>query len=405
MARITLFTFPVTGHNAPLVPLVRELVGRAHAVRVATSRAFATRFADAGAHVEHYAPSAISDLVAPSENFLAVAGHLAGTTERSLLAWAVDELRRAPADVVLVDSMAPWGRLAAELTGTPCVTSCSSFVITPRLGANLQAAADVARRLPEGIRGLAEIARSRSALRHRFGVDCGGPMRLLSNRSPTTIVHTSAELHPPIGALGRTVHFVGASAAAGDAAAGEPGGALGELLREAADGAPLAYVSLGTIYHHRVDFLRRCAAALAGAGWRVVVSAGSPDLLTQLGRLPAGTAAEVLPPQLPILDRASLFVTHAGLNSVHEALWRGVPMLTHPQAADQPIVAARLARLGAGIRLPGREPSAADIEAGARQLMASDAARRAASLGAGLAALGGAAAAADLTLAAATGPR
>ena len=57
-------------------------------------------------------------------------------------------------------------------------------------------------------------------------------------------------------------------------------------------------------------------------------------------------------PQIEILKRTSLFITHAGMNSVSEALQYGVPIICLPLSGDQPFVAWRVAdELGIGIRL------------------------------------------------------
>lgn len=60
-------------------------------------------------------------------------------------------------------------------------------------------------------------------------------------------------------------------------------------------------------------------------------------------------------PQLEILRRAALFISHGGMNSVSEALYYGVPLLLAPQSADQPWVARRARRLGAGRVLRRRD--------------------------------------------------
>jgi MGT family glycosyltransferase len=51
------------------------------------------------------------------------------------------------------------------------------------------------------------------------------------------------------------------------------------------------------------------------------------------------------------LRRASLFISHGGMNSTSEALWYGAPMLIHPRHGDQKLVAARVEELGAGREL------------------------------------------------------
>src|SRR4029077_12592824 len=53
-------------------------------------------------------------------------------------------------------------------------------------------------------------------------------------------------------------------------------------------------------------------------------------------------------PQLELLERAALCITHAGLNTVLESLSQGVPMVAIPIGYDQPGVAARIAYHGVG---------------------------------------------------------
>ncbi len=50
----------------------------------------------------------------------------------------------------------------------------------------------------------------------------------------------------------------------------------------------------------------------------------------------------------PLLERAALFITHSGMNSVSEGLLAGVPLLMIPQTADQRSIARHVQRLGAG---------------------------------------------------------
>jgi MGT family glycosyltransferase len=74
-------------------------------------------------------------------------------------------------------------------------------------------------------------------------------------------------------------------------------------------------------------------------------------------------------PQLEVLSRASLFVTHGGMNSVNEALSAGVPMLVVPQGADQPLVAERVTTLGAGLSLRPEEVTVDSVRSRARRLL------------------------------------
>ncbi|MDO9353038.1 MAG: glycosyltransferase [Solirubrobacteraceae bacterium] len=381
--RVTCFALPIAGHLMPLLPVLSGLVAEGAQVDVVTSEATAERFAAVGAKVVATYPEAFSLAVQrPSANFLEVAAFLARSTEQTLLGLAGRVLAATEPDVVIVDSMAPWGLLGAELRGVPVVTSTSSFLIGATLGASPRAGADVVRRAGAATGALRSIGRSRRALRRASAVDCGGPLRLLSNRGAATIVYTSREFQPGGDRFARDVHFVGPTAADRSSDAPEPGSPLASLLSDTS--RPFAHVSLGTIYNDRPQFLRDVAVALAGDGYRVTVDLGATTPADALGPLPPHVVCVRDVPQLALLDRASLFVTHGGMNSVHEALWRSVPMVVFPQAADQPVVGARLQALGAAHVLRGRDPSGEAISAAARAMESPAAREAAARLGAGL---------------------
>jgi len=53
-------------------------------------------------------------------------------------------------------------------------------------------------------------------------------------------------------------------------------------------------------------------------------------------------------PQIELLERARLCITHAGLNTTLESLAHGVPMVAIPIAYDQPGISARIAYHGVG---------------------------------------------------------
>ena len=98
-----------------------------------------------------------------------------------------------------------------------------------------------------------------------------------------------------------------------------------------------------------------------------------------------------------MLAQASAVVTHAGLNTVLDALEAGVPMLALPIAFDQPGVAARIEHAGVGLRLLPALASPARIAHALRRLLDEAAFRqRAAALGEEVRQAGGAARAAEL---------
>ena len=57
-------------------------------------------------------------------------------------------------------------------------------------------------------------------------------------------------------------------------------------------------------------------------------------------------------PQLEVLKRTSVCITHAGLNTVLESLAQGVPQVGIPITFDQPGVATRIAAKKTGVTMP-----------------------------------------------------
>ncbi len=100
-----------------------------------------------------------------------------------------------------------------------------------------------------------------------------------------------------------------------------------------------------------------------------------------IANLPGTPLVVEYAPQLQILSRASLAITHAGLNTVMQSLTFGVPMVAIPITHDQPGIAARVKRSGAGEMIPASRVTAPLLRAAVRRVMNEPAYRiRAASL-------------------------
>jgi MGT family glycosyltransferase len=112
---------------------------------------------------------------------------------------------------------------------------------------------------------------------------------------------------------------------------------------------PIVYISLGSINTDDAPFYRMCAEAFSDSKYFVIMSIGNKFQPEDLGVLPDNVQAFPFVPQLEVLQRTSVFVTHAGFNSVNEALHYGVPMLAIPRVNDQHMVAKRITSLGLGV--------------------------------------------------------
>ena len=115
-------------------------------------------------------------------------------------------------------------------------------------------------------------------------------------------------------------------------------------------GEPLVYASMGTMLNGRADVFRTIIAALAKhKDLQLVLSIGDQIDPQQLGPAPKNAIIVKRAPQLELLKRASVCITHAGLNTVLESLTQGVPQVAIPVAFDQPGVAARIAHHRTGV--------------------------------------------------------
>lgn len=117
-------------------------------------------------------------------------------------------------------------------------------------------------------------------------------------------------------------------------------------------GQPLIYASLGTEQNRIHEIFRCIAAACAGLNAQLVISLGGGSSLKEIQDLPGSPLVVEYAPQLELLAKARLTITHAGLNTVLESLSNGVPMVAIPITNDQPAVGARLQWVGAGEVVP-----------------------------------------------------
>jgi MGT family glycosyltransferase len=67
-----------------------------------------------------------------------------------------------------------------------------------------------------------------------------------------------------------------------------------------------------------------------------------------LGPLPANFEVHARVPQVAVLRHAKVFLSHAGMNSVMESLYHGVPFVAVPQIPEQRVVARRAEELKVG---------------------------------------------------------
>jgi MGT family glycosyltransferase len=118
---------------------------------------------------------------------------------------------------------------------------------------------------------------------------------------------------------------------------------------EKLSGKPLIYASMGTLVNGLKSVYRTILEAVGEfPEMQVVLSVGHNVDPNDLGPIPTNTIVVPVAPQIELLKRATLCITHAGLNTTLEALAQGVPMVAIPIGYDQPGIANRISYHGVG---------------------------------------------------------
>ncbi|MGE5408257.1 MAG: macrolide family glycosyltransferase [Syntrophothermus sp.] len=384
--RLVFFNLPASGHVNPTLPLVAELSRRGASVLYYTGDQFRDQVERQGAEFRSYGRHLTYDHSRLPSNYLRVAGVLARATE-DLLPFSIAELRRERPAVVISDAMCPWGRLAAGAEGIPGVSSLSALPLDLSLLRKHTSPAEFARAVGAGAAGYLRFRRASRRLRRTYHVEVGGLFDLFVYRDRLTIAYTTRAFHPNPERFDESVRFVGPLLR--ETEDPDPG-----LMRSLADG-PLVYASMGTVVPPDARFLRTCVEAFADRDETLLLSVGVNIDPASLGPIPRNCIVRRSVPQLAVLRRTSVFITHGGMNSVSEGLALGVPLLLYPQSPEQGIIAARVAELGAGRTIDARDATPAGIRAAADAVLSGPYGEKARSLARDLESAGGAPAAAD----------
>lgn len=355
MSTAVVFSYPTHGHIAPALGVAKELTVRGERVRFYATERSRKKIEASGAEFRLYpAEYERFDPNPPTEGLFSDMLRLAGLAEE-LLPKLVQELKDEIPDYVLLDTKSLWGRLTAGVLGVPAITLSVVFGIQPGLVpvtdlVNLLYGRADSKTLVSGITklsGYLEIARRLSS---EYRVLLPGIVDYLGNPQPLNLIFTSREFQLNGDAFDERYQFVGPYIPQNrDADIDFPWDRL--------TGAPLIYISLGTTFHHAPSFYAACFEAFAGCPWQIVLAAGYSPMM---GIPPPNFIVCSYVPQLAILRRAALLITHGGMNSINEGLYFGVPMLVVPQRGDQHLTGARVAELGAGLTIP---PAAVDPRA------------------------------------------
>lgn len=120
---------------------------------------------------------------------------------------------------------------------------------------------------------------------------------------------------------------------------------------------PLIYCSLGSQSHLRKDVSRRFLQVVIDAAanhleWQFIISIGKAFDAGDFTAVPANVILSGWVPQLEVLSRSTLMISHGGFGTVQECILMGVPMVIFPLLPERDMdrCAERVVYHGLGVR-------------------------------------------------------
>ena len=365
MAHLGILCPAATGHLNPMCALGRELLGRGHRVTLFQIPDFEPKALAAGLEFvpvggDEYPPGRMArehELLgelrgrAALRFTIGMMGRAAAMTLRAV----PDALRSAGVEALLVDQVTPSCATVADHVGLPYVSVANALLFNaePNIPPGFTSwdyRPDRWGRLRNraGYALFARITRKVHDLVNERRRGWGLPEYRSMEDSYSTLAQVSQQPRDfdfPRESCPANLHYCGPFL---DREARSPV----DFPYEKLDGRPLIYASLGTLQNRRLGVFRTIAEACRGLDPQLVISLGGSATPGTIGDLPGSPIVVGYAPQLEMLGRACLTITHAGLNTVLESLAHAVPMVALPVANDQPAVGARLKWSGAGEVVP-----------------------------------------------------
>lgn len=267
---------------------------------------------------------------------------------------APDALRAIGADAVIADQMEPAGGLVAEALGLPFVTTATGLPINrersvppPYVAWHYDPNPAGLKRNRGGYRISDWLMRGQGDVLEAHCRRLGIPPRRRADQffsSQAQLCQGVPGIDFPRRELPETFRYLGPFRR-DDAE---------QSWDEPLDGRPLVFCSLGTLQGNRAAIFHNVAAAARLLDLQLVIAHGGRLDPKAIARLPGRPIVRDFVPQRLLLRRAALAVTHAGFNTVLDALEFGVPLVAIPLAFEQPATAARLAHAGVAQVAPPR---------------------------------------------------
>ncbi|MBV8807220.1 MAG: MGT family glycosyltransferase [Acidobacteriaceae bacterium] len=359
MAHIGIFCLPMPSHLALFLALAETLAGRGYRITMFGISENKSRIQEAGFEFQptdpdSVPPGTLGQMIrkigqVPPLAAMRLQGRIDELRYEAVLHKGAAAVKEVKLDGMIVDQAEACSGSIAEAAGLPWVGVASGLcmnaepavppLLTPwSYSENLWCLV----RNRVAYAGLELAAIKTKSIINRYRKRWGLPPLCLNNEafSPfAQIAQQNREFDFPRHQLPKWFHYVGPIHAKSRHLVDFPWNRL--------NGRPMIYASLGTVNRHKNVFTA-IAEACSDLHVQLVLSLGGGEDVPELTNLTGSPLIVRFAPQPDLLKRASLTITHGGLNTTLESLTNGVPLVAIPINFDQFGVAARIRWTGTG---------------------------------------------------------
>ena len=340
MSKFVFFSIPAHGHTNPTLEVVRELISRGHQVWYYSYNSMRKKIESAGATFISCDDNDIGRTLNPKDSArlgkdMAFSTKILVDTTLALDEKVCEDMNNLKPDCIVADSMALWGKAVAMKLGIPFVSSTTTFAF------NKHSAKIMKQSLGDLIRLLLSLPKAQRHVERlkRSGYPVKNILDIIGNdENVDTIVYTSPQFQPCSETFSVKYAFVGPSIRPAT-----------DIIEKSKD--KLIYISMGTVNNDMLPFYKACIDALKNTPYNIIMSVGNLVSFNDLGELSENISVFSYIDQIAVLEKADVFISHCGMNSVSESLYYEVPLIMFPQTSEQKGVAQRVWDLGAGIML------------------------------------------------------
>ncbi|MBC2581432.1 glycosyltransferase [Clostridium sp. DJ247] len=344
MKKILFINFPVSGHVNPQLNLCRELSEENVKLVYYTFDKYFPKF-DGINNIElrKYPDSfykyynELADDESLQSKFIALIYVFYTFTEK-VLPFIMEEVNKEKPDLIICDTLAIWGKIAARYYKIPYAYFYSSFMgdstmmkKTPTFAFDL---------IKSAVLDFSFVLKFNAIIKRiekQYGKIVDKPQEIMAHQGKFSMVVTSKEFHPAGNEYPENVKFIGPAYVD---------------RSEVPNNKDTIFISLGTITTSNT-FWDTCIDAAKDLGYKVVVSfGGNKNNKVNTDNLPDNVKLYdnlSLEEYRNVLKKSVLFISHGGFNSISDSILYKTPLVICPGQAEQISNAKLVQAYGCGV--------------------------------------------------------